>query len=64
MATCKQKLYAFERSPNIIEELALSDAYTFSDKSFQALHKAYEELIELSSVSDESMINGFLVPQV
>ncbi|MCI5143865.1 MAG: hypothetical protein D3909_19515 [Candidatus Electrothrix sp. ATG1] len=64
MSTCEQGIYAFEKSFETIEKLAQRGTFSISDQSFLALQKTYEELIELSAVSDESMIDAFLVSQV
>ncbi|MCI5121768.1 MAG: hypothetical protein D3908_11365 [Candidatus Electrothrix sp. AUS4] len=64
MTVCEQKLYAFERSVQIIEEFSQTGGLSISDKSFQALYNTHKELVELFSGSDESPANAFLVPQI
>ncbi|MCI5209521.1 MAG: hypothetical protein D3910_12190 [Candidatus Electrothrix sp. ATG2] len=59
MTAHRQKIYAFERSIQIIEEFAKSGSFFISDKSFQALNSTYEKLVEIFPVSDESGVSDF-----
>ena len=59
-----QKLYAFERSIQLIEKAAQNNSLFVSDESFQALYNTYEKLIEMCPASDESRINGLLALEI
>ena len=53
MTVCEQKLYAFERSVQLIEKFSQIGSFSISDKSFKALHNTHKELVELFSGSDK-----------
>ncbi|MCI5123628.1 MAG: hypothetical protein D3925_03920 [Candidatus Electrothrix sp. AR5] len=60
MTANKKKLYAFERSIQVIEQLSQSNSFSVSDESFQALYNTGQKLKEMFTVPDESITNGFL----
>ena len=60
MTANKQKLYAFERSIQVIEKLSQNNSLSISDESFQALYNTGKKLKEMFTSSDESISNDFL----
>ena len=58
MTACKQKIHAFERSLQIIEEFVKNGSLHVSEKSFNALYNTYEVLIDMTPVSDDLRINN------
>ena len=60
MTANKQKLYAFERSIQVIEKLSQNNSLSISDESFQALYNTGQKLKEMFTSSDESISNDFL----
>ena len=54
MTAYRQKLYAFEKTIQVIEESAMNNSFTVSDASFQALYNTYEELKKLFPTSDKA----------
>ncbi|MCI5166838.1 MAG: hypothetical protein D3903_12280 [Candidatus Electrothrix sp. GM3_4] len=64
MTASRKKLYAFERSIQLIEKAAQDNSLLVSDEAFQALYNTYEKLREMFPVSDETRTDDFLVLQV
>jgi hypothetical protein len=64
MTASRKKIYAFERSIQLIEKAAQNNSFLVSDESFQALYNTYEKLIEMFPLSDEVRRDDFLVLQV
>ena len=64
MTASRKKIYAFERSIQLIEKAAQNNSFLVSDESFQALYNTYEKLIEMFPLSDEARRDDFLVLQV
>jgi len=64
MTASRKKIYAFERSIQLIEKAAQNNSFLVSDESFQALYNTYEKLIEMFPVADEARTDDFLVLQV
>ncbi|MCI5162263.1 MAG: hypothetical protein D3917_09640 [Candidatus Electrothrix sp. AX5] len=64
MTASRKKIYAFERSIQLIEKAAQNNSFLVSDESFQALYNTYEKLVEMFPVADEARTDDFLVLQV
>jgi hypothetical protein len=64
MTASRKKIYAFEKSIQLIEKAAQNNSFLVSDESFQALYNTYEKLIEMFPLSDEVRRDDFLVLQV
>ena len=58
MTAYGQKLYAFEKTIQVIEESAMNKSFTVSDASFQALYNTYEEMKKLFPASDQLRLNA------
>ncbi len=64
MTASRRKIYAFERSIQLIEKAAQNNSFLVSDESFQALYNTYEKLIEMFPFSDEARTDDFLALRV
>ena len=53
MTAYKKKLYAFQKSIQLIENSAQNNYFSVSDETFQALYNTYDTLKELFSGADE-----------
>ncbi|WP_339137276.1 MAG: hypothetical protein WGN25_04585 [Candidatus Electrothrix sp. GW3-4] len=61
MIANKQKIYAFTRAIELIEQSANNNPSLFSDESFQALYNSYEKLTEMFMTPVERRSNSFLL---
>ncbi|MDU9047745.1 MAG: hypothetical protein Q3M30_02770 [Candidatus Electrothrix sp. Rat3] len=61
MTANQQKLYAFARAIELIENAANDNPSLFSDQSFQALYNSYEKLTEIFMTPVERRSNSFLL---
>ena len=59
MTACTQQLYAYEKSLQLIEEFVRNGSLHVSEKSFHALYKTYERLVDISSDSEKTRANNF-----
>jgi hypothetical protein len=64
MTAYRQKLYAFEKTIQLIEESAMKRSFPVSDASFQALYNTYEEMKKLFPVSSDEVRTRTLAMQV
>ena len=64
MTANKQKIYAFERSIQVIEKLSQNNSLSISDESFQALYNTGQKLKEMFTASEESLPNDFLAFEI
>ena len=64
MTAYKQKLYAVEKSIQLIERSARNNSFAVSDESLHALYKTYEKLIDMFIASDESRASDFSLLQI
>ncbi|WP_339136628.1 MAG: PilZ domain-containing protein [Candidatus Electrothrix sp. GW3-4] len=61
MTACKEQVYAFEKSLQLIEKFVQNGSLNVSEKSFLALYNTYEKLMDMAPDSDELRANKFIL---